>query len=240
MIIAEHQNFYCVAGNQLDASHHAHTFIQLTILATPGQLTIENTAQSGQLFLTHSQQAHSINHTGAYLLILIDPASCLGKCIVNTHAAPEIHLSSQQALLEQLLSVLHTQEFEQVQAILSKAFQANTPVCNELDERIISTLNTLTSSPFNTPSLLELAKKVHLSPSRFSHLFSAQMGMPLKSYLRYLRFHHALPLLGKASLTEIALQCGFSDSAHFSRECKTLFGINPKQLKRAITVIHLR
>ena len=74
----------------------------------------------------------------------------------------------------------------------------------------------------------ELAALVHLSPTRFSHWFVEQTGLPLRSYAKWLRLSHAIQLLASgSSMTEAAHASGFSDSAHFSRTFRALLGIDP-------------
>ncbi|ANY88319.1 MULTISPECIES: helix-turn-helix transcriptional regulator [Pseudomonas] len=74
----------------------------------------------------------------------------------------------------------------------------------------------------------EMAALVHLSPTRFSHWFVEQTGLPLRSYAKWLRLTQALQHLAKGGrLTEAAHEAGFSDSAHFSRTFRTLLGIDP-------------
>jgi len=74
----------------------------------------------------------------------------------------------------------------------------------------------------------EMAALVHLSPSRFSHWFVEQTGLPLRSYAKWLRLTQALQHVAKGvRLTEAAHKAGFSDSAHFSWTFRTLLGIDP-------------
>ncbi|CAM3764054.1 helix-turn-helix transcriptional regulator [Pseudomonas carnis] len=74
----------------------------------------------------------------------------------------------------------------------------------------------------------QLAALVHLSPTRFSHWFVEQTGLPLRSYAKWLRLTHAVQLLASGlSMTDAAHAVGFSDSAHFSRTFRALLGIDP-------------
>lgn len=73
-----------------------------------------------------------------------------------------------------------------------------------------------------------LAALVHLSPTRFSHWFVEQTGVPLRSYLKWLRLTQALQHLAQGGrLTEAAHAAGFADSAHFSRTFRMLLGMDP-------------
>ncbi|MFW5454131.1 AraC family transcriptional regulator [Thioalkalivibrio sulfidiphilus] len=84
----------------------------------------------------------------------------------------------------------------------------------------------------------ELAALVHLSPTRFSHWFVEQTGLPLRSYAKWLRLTHAIQLLaGGWQMTNAAHEAGFSDSAHFSRTFRALLGIDPSS---ALAEVRLR
>lgn len=84
----------------------------------------------------------------------------------------------------------------------------------------------------------ELAALVHLSPTRFSHWFVEQTGLPLRSYTKWLRLTHAVQLLASGKqMTHAAHEAGFSDSAHFSRTFRALLGIDPSS---ALAEVRLR
>jgi AraC-like DNA-binding protein len=78
--------------------------------------------------------------------------------------------------------------------------------------------------------LSELARRVRLSESRLAHLFSAEVGLPFRAYVRWLRMRHAMRLFAAGrSLTEAAHGAGFADSAHLNRVCHSMFGAAPSQ-----------
>jgi AraC-like DNA-binding protein len=75
----------------------------------------------------------------------------------------------------------------------------------------------------------QLAALMFLSPSRFSELFSREVGMSPATYIRRLRLERAQLLLRTTSLstTTIAHQVGFRDSAQLSRAFHTVFQLTP-------------
>lgn len=77
-------------------------------------------------------------------------------------------------------------------------------------------------------SIAEIAHHACLSESRLIHLFTKQVGIPLRRYVLWLRLSTGIRLAvqGK-SLTEAAHSAGFADSAHFSRTCRSMYGISP-------------
>lgn len=90
------------------------------------------------------------------------------------------------------------------------------------------------AEPISVP---QLAAKMFLSPSRFSGIWKKAMGTSPGEYLRDLRLRHAQTLLKTTnrSASEIALACGFSDAAQFSRTFKNAFGVSPSAYRRRFT-----
>ena len=80
-------------------------------------------------------------------------------------------------------------------------------------------------------SLEGALRRVHLSESRFLHLFSQEVGTPWRTYLVWRRALVSMTLaaLGR-SLTEAAHAAGYADSAHLSRQLVSLFGVTPSAL----------
>ncbi len=70
-------------------------------------------------------------------------------------------------------------------------------------------------------------------PNYVSFLIKRATGMPLHRYLLHVRFSEAISLLENTSRSvgDIALACGFCDSAHFSGCFKKQFGISPSKYR---------
>ncbi|KXO80016.1 hypothetical protein AYL20_03995 [Acinetobacter venetianus] len=99
------------------------------------------------------------------------------------------------------------------------------------DNRIDSLLPLLDR---NTPlELASLAKLFNLSKGHLSHLFSEEIGLPLKSYILWRRYRRAmLALQSGEKISTIAHHVGFYDHAQMSRTFLSLFGYTPSILKR--------
>ena len=64
-----------------------------------------------------------------------------------------------------------------------------------------------------------------LSPSRFQHLFTEQIGVPFRRYRSWNRMRQAIrEILRGHNFTTAAHATGFTDSAHFSHEFRKTFG----------------
>jgi AraC family transcriptional regulator len=80
----------------------------------------------------------------------------------------------------------------------------------------------------------ELAAIVRLSCSRFFHAFRKSFGEPPLSYIKKQRVRRAQHIILNSSipLSQIALDCGMSDQAHFTRVFRKVVGINPGAWRR--------
>lgn len=79
--------------------------------------------------------------------------------------------------------------------------------------------------------LSDVARDVQLSESRLAHLFSSEIGLPFRPYIRWLRLQRAIELVAAGStLTDAAHGAGFTDSSHLNRVCRRMFGSAPSTL----------
>jgi AraC family transcriptional regulator len=80
--------------------------------------------------------------------------------------------------------------------------------------------------PLDTAQIARAAGRheIHLARE-----FRRHFGAPIGAYVRRLKTEHAARLLrdGRGSVSEIALDCGFSSHAHLCREFKAHFGVTP-------------
>jgi AraC family transcriptional regulator len=82
-------------------------------------------------------------------------------------------------------------------------------------------------------SLAEVAGVVNISPTYFANLFKRAMGISPHQYVVQQRVEQAKLLLLKTDLAiaDIALQVGFSNQSHLTRQFKRLIGVTPKQVR---------
>ncbi|WOD08633.1 GlxA family transcriptional regulator [Marinomonas sp. GJ51-6] len=83
-------------------------------------------------------------------------------------------------------------------------------------------------------SMKELAEQLDTSPSQLDGLFMSNMGMTPSFVWRKLRLERAYWLLvnTQQKITDIALECGYYDSAHFNKVFKSSFSVSPKIVRR--------
>jgi AraC family transcriptional regulator len=85
-------------------------------------------------------------------------------------------------------------------------------------------------------SLVQIADEIGVHPSHLSRTFRRHFGLTLGDYVRSLRIDHAIRQLAATDrpIGHIAATAGFSDHAHFSRECKKRLGMTPVELRRSV------
>lgn len=81
-----------------------------------------------------------------------------------------------------------------------------------------------------------LAAQVGISASRLTHLFTEQVGVPLRRYVLWSRLRIAISEVQAGSdLTDAAHAAGFADSAHLTRTTREMFGLPPSALSRHLS-----
>lgn len=84
----------------------------------------------------------------------------------------------------------------------------------------------------DSPTLSEVAGRMHLSYDRASHAITSTIGLSLQSYQCWRKMAQVWrPLLSEDSLTEAAQSGGFSDSAHLARTWKQKLGTPPSYIR---------
>jgi len=84
------------------------------------------------------------------------------------------------------------------------------------------------------PTLEALAAAVNLSPFHFARVFRRATGLPPHAWLQQRRLEQARALLrdGCAPLS-VALQLGFADQSHLTRQFKQVYGVGPGEYRKA-------
>lgn len=105
----------------------------------------------------------------------------------------------------------------------------------ELSRRqLTEALRLLEAHCFEPIKLGEVAGRLELSQTQFSHAFKASTGMPPHRWQMHSRIRKVQEILlaGDTSLIEVANIAGFSDQAHFTRVFKNIAGLTPAEWRR--------
>ncbi|MCK2245062.1 MULTISPECIES: AraC family transcriptional regulator [unclassified Crossiella] len=106
-----------------------------------------------------------------------------------------------------------------------------TPGAGQVDERIRTALDIMRAHPENQCGAAEIAAQVHLSTSRFLHLFAAHTRTSFRQYRLWTRMlRMAAAIAAGQDLTTAANAVGFASAAHFSTSFHRMFGLNASTL----------
>ncbi len=85
------------------------------------------------------------------------------------------------------------------------------------------------------PSIKIAAEHARLSPSYFSRRFRQSFGVTFAQFVARRRIARAQAMMvrSSSSLCQIALACGFTDQAHFTRTFGGLTGATPSRWRRS-------
>ncbi len=218
------------------AQPHRHHALQLTLaLAEPLLATLDAQQVQAQALLIDHNQRHLVHgQPGWVATLLINPQSLLAQqlradvlCQRPWAVLPQLSTASIRAAALHLASLETSAAaadswIEQLLAVMLPAFVPAVP----LDPRIEAALRLIERAPDYKIAARTLAARVHISEGRFGHLFSAEVGVPLRRYLLWRRLLSALQQIAAAAdFTTAAHAAGFSDSAHLSHTFRRMFGL---------------
>jgi AraC-like DNA-binding protein len=108
-------------------------------------------------------------------------------------------------------------------------FQADTELV-----RLIPALRYMQQEFHRGPTLVDVAKTVHLSPFHFHRRFTELLGLTPKQFLLDCQIYLAKTelLAGEKELATIAKECGFAHQSHFTSRFKQATGYTPTRWRK--------
>ena len=130
-----------------------------------------------------------------------------------------------RALLMQIARWNEKDETQEKNAILDDASIA----------LILPALNYIRKNFHESIRIEELADVCHISETHLRRIFQESMRMPPVEYINWVRIRAACKELRKtnASVSDIALHCGFTTISTFNRNFRKILGVSPQQWRRA-------
>jgi AraC-like DNA-binding protein len=88
------------------------------------------------------------------------------------------------------------------------------------------------------PELGEAARRIGISPTRLTHVFSREVRIPFRRFVLWERMKRAAAAVQAGDdLTRAAVAAGFSDSPHLSRTFRGMFGLSPSLVLQFIELV---
>jgi AraC-like DNA-binding protein len=228
-----------VWGPGYASSSHAHHCVQL-VMALQGTLRIR--AGSGERWATcgaalvrpDAKHEVEVRDTTA-LIAFVEPESDLGAALLervgkDITRIPPGDVARWRAMLGELEAVDTSHVETWVRGELLRGRKA--PRMHPRIKRALGHVRAQLGAE-DALSLPRLAEVAGLSPSRFMHVFTESVGVPLRPYLLWLRLQRACgELVRGAGLTDAAHRTGFSDGAHMTRTFRRMLGTTPSEIVR--------
>ena len=101
--------------------------------------------------------------------------------------------------------------------------------------RINNVIDYIESHIDQTLTLAKLSEIANFSPYHFHRIFAAIIGETLNQFIKRIRVERSASMLvnnPKQSITEVALNCGFSSSATFARAFKEILGLSASEWRK--------
>lgn len=121
-------------------------------------------------------------------------------------------------------------------ACLTKNFliQSEGILSDNEDERVGRILQYIHNHYKRSITLSELANQFYMSDSSFSRYFKKLMGINFVDYVNQVRLHYAIEALlyTNQPITNISMDCGFSNPSAFNKIFKEAFQISPTSYKK--------
>lgn len=114
---------------------------------------------------------------------------------------------------------------------LDRLFFERPIAARQIDRRIQSVIDGIKRDPSSALSAEECAEAVHLSFSRFLHLFKQEVGVPFRSFRTWKRARSLLHYVNRdTNLAHVAQDTGYPDSTHFSHSIRQVYGLKPRDI----------
>jgi AraC-like DNA-binding protein len=95
----------------------------------------------------------------------------------------------------------------------------------QIDPRVSTVIANLYARSDQLTPVGQVAAAAGLSPSRFQHLFTNEVGVPFRRYRAWHRMRAAIrKIVQGSSFTRAAHAAGFADQAHFAHDFRRTFG----------------
>lgn len=218
-------------SNHVDAVEHSHCVLQIFLsFNEPLQVSVADESISGKCIMVNQNVWHKFScNNKTHLSILVEPSSSFAKEIIKKINGDYLIINNDIECIQQKANAIADTNDKEKYLDFVREFADYLSVnrgVNELDERIVKLLDLLKNCDCYDHTIANLAKEVCLSPSRLSHLFSEQIGVPLKSYIQFHQLEKAFTaLLSGESVTNVAMLAGFNSPSHFAATVKKWMGM---------------
>ncbi len=222
-----------IITDQIAAVQHKHCTMQL-FLSVEQELAIRVREQpiSCKCIVVNRNIPHSFStENSIHFSMIIEPTASIAEQLDEIMCGKEYQVFDHQNIAQLQQSLLHFIDSEGIDEYQNFIIQLYKFLGLKehhkiYDDRIKELLHEIEQCNCDTHLVASFADKVALSPSRLSHLFKEQVGIPLKSYIQFHQMQKAfLTLFNGKNITEAAMLAGFDTPSHFAAVTKRMMGM---------------
>lgn len=241
--IYELQNHILIYTENLEPTEHSHMAAHV-IISVKGKIKVvaEGKEYWCRGILIPSGVLHKIEtFNNPVLVFLYDSTTNVAKHIQKLQDIDDEKCVNIISRYNEFETSNSKADYFQVEKYILEGFGLDTLSCSVTDDRIIAAMKYIKENGNSNMTCKAVADSVFLSESRFSHLFREQVGMTFAAYLIYQRIlsTYADVIHGK-TVTEAALEAGFSSSTHFADVNRRVFGISISNISRDLNYIKVK
>lgn len=233
-IIKSGRNYMAIADS-IEADCHKHWVLQM-FLSSRKEMNIEVNGQRipCSAIVVNMDTPHTFNaENKPHFTMLIDPTTELGIAArrllldqpfyVFTY---EEAIAMQQDFQKLLIQNAHDEITSFARSMISRFPLSN---LRRFDDRVRTVLDLLDECMHESEShqLKHFSERTYLSESRLAHLFKAETGIPLKSYIVLHKLQKAYEsIFNGENITTAALSAGFDSASHLAYTNKLMTGMS--------------
>jgi len=218
------ETYIIVVPSYKETLVHKHNMLHVFFGSEELSLLVNGQKISGNLIILENDVEHKAPDGEIAFFLFVDPTSSFAEKLrldfLKGKAACAKNLKD---LNFDKASLNRSQIKNEIEALLGQTKFSR----KNMDERILQLLENIDSFKHLGTKVSELAEKYCYSESYLTHLFKKETGIALKSYLLMRQFEYVWrQIVAGHSLTQAALDAGFSSPSHFSDVCRKLTGIS--------------
>lgn len=242
LLLADGFVAYLGAGSR--AERHAHYAVQL-VWGLGHQVVVASDRGTHSVGATviAAQAPHSLSAPGPLFVLLIEPNSRRGRLLdAVARERLDVDVECDLAAVDIPTETVDADTMRSwcdqlIDTVIAPSHQDfHEPIRHR--QEVTDTLTYIHSVLPGLPRLTEAATKVGISPSRLTHLFTTQVGMPFRRFVLWARIRIvAQQVQAGWNLTDAAASAGFADSAHFTRAFHAMFGLAPSAILPHLEIV---
>lgn len=173
---------------------------------------------------------HHVRHaTGSIGLILVEPETVRPDALPAWLGGDDA--AAAEALLERAREIRREPGRGPRATDFDAALFGQRLVRRPLERRIQAVIDAIKLDPCGQATGADYARSVHLSLSRFIHLFGQELGVTFRRFRAWRRARYVLQqVTSGAPLLDIAMVAGYADATHFSHSIRQACGLSPRDI----------